>query len=103
MKKIFTLPAAFMSMLIITSSLCYAQNANTSLSNLASPTAVNQHILPDGNNKRNLGSFNRSWRALYLDSEIYLKDYLFIHNKGKENTYVGQVAGASVTKGYYNS
>ena len=82
---------------------CYAQNANTALSNLASPIAVNQHLLPDANNKRNLGSFNKSWRSLYLDSEIYLKDYLFIHNRGDQNTFSGQSAGASLTTGMYNS
>jgi hypothetical protein len=102
MKNIFIFSVAFSLMQIISSSFCYAQNANTSLSNLAA-TSVNQHVLPDANNKRNLGSFNKSWRALYLDSEIYIKDYLFIHNKGVENTFTGQTAGASVTKGYYNS
>lgn len=43
-----------------------APGANTSLSNLDSPTAVNQDIVPDGGNTRDLGSESNPFKALYL-------------------------------------
>jgi len=77
--------------------------ANTSLSNLSSPTAANQHLLPDANNKRNLGSASKSWRILYLDSAIYLKDSLFIHRRGTNNTFVGENAGKATASASSNT
>ncbi|HYK43908.1 MAG TPA: hypothetical protein VEV83_01980, partial [Parafilimonas sp.] len=44
-----------------------AQSANTSLSNLVSPTAVNIDLLPNKDNKRDLGSSGKSWKDIHLD------------------------------------
>lgn len=38
--------------------------ANTTLSNLTSPVAVNQDILPDGSNSRNLGATSAFWAGI---------------------------------------
>ncbi|MEO8712390.1 MAG: hypothetical protein ABI405_09725 [Parafilimonas sp.] len=81
----------------------FTQNANTTLSNLTLPTAVNQHLLPKNNNTRDLGSASKSWRILYIDSSMYLKDFLFLHSKGLRNAFVGEKAGNAVTTGTDNS
>ncbi len=48
---------------------CFAQ-ANTSLSNLTSPTGVNVALLPASDNAIDLGSSGNSWKNLYLDGSI---------------------------------
>src|SRR6478609_2744094 len=98
MKKYFSLLGLLMAATI----LSYGQ-ANTSLSNLTSPTSVNQDLLPGGNNIRNLGSIAKSWKTLYIDGSIYLKDTLFLHTKGAYNTFIGMQAGKSTTTGTYNT
>jgi len=42
--------------------------ANQFLSNLTSPTAINQDLLPDSNHLRNLGSASNAWSSLYVDT-----------------------------------
>src|SRR6185436_11396329 len=42
--------------------------ANRNLNNLLSPTAVNQHLLPNANCSKDLGSLTKKWRYLYLCS-----------------------------------
>ena len=42
--------------------------ANTALSNLSSPTAVNQDLIPDASNTRDLGSSSAEWAALHVVS-----------------------------------
>ena len=44
--------------------------ANKTLSNLTSPTAVNQHLLPDGDEVEDLGHTSNVWRRLYA-KDIY--------------------------------
>jgi len=63
----------------LTASLCIAiiivkvtGQANTSLSNLTSPTAINVTLLP-GNNNKNLGSAAKSWKNLYVAGNSYVK------------------------------
>ncbi len=80
-----------------------AQSANIKLSNLTAPTSVNQNLLPDSNNTINLGSVSKSWRVLYIDNSIYLKDSMFLHNKGVQNTFVGNQAGFAITSGNNNA
>ena len=101
MKQIITHTASLMLFILFV----YAGfgQANTSLSNLSSPTAANQHLQPDANNKRNLGSASKSWRILYLDSAIYLKDSLFIHRRGTNNTFVGENAGKATASASSNT
>ena len=52
-------------LLLLTSQTVLSQ-ANRTLSNLRSPTAVNQHLLPNVSCTRNLGSNNFRWKNLYL-------------------------------------
>ncbi|HEX5150936.1 MAG TPA: tail fiber domain-containing protein [Parafilimonas sp.] len=87
---------------IAITSLSYGQ-ANTTLSNLVSPTAVNQSLIPNNNNGRDLGSAGKSWRSLYIDSNVYLRDVRFIHNTGKQNAFAGEGAGNVITKGKNNA
>jgi hypothetical protein len=68
MKKHFTL-SLFTAALAMSAT---AQNANTFLSNLTSPTAVNEHLLPQNNNTKNLGSSGKSWKNLYVAGRSYL-------------------------------
>jgi len=68
MKKHFTL-SFFIAALAMSAT---AQNANTFLSNLTSPTAVNEHLLPQNNNTKNLGSSGKSWKNLYVAGRSYL-------------------------------
>ena len=80
--------------------------ANQQLSNLVSPTAVNVNLLPNQDNKRDLGSAPKSWRSLYLDSSIFLGGVRFLTYKagtGVSNTAVGAVALQANTSGSYNT
>ncbi len=63
----------------LTLALCLAiaslqsfSQANTELSNLVSPTKINESLLPKQDGKKNLGSANKSWKNLYLDGNSYL-------------------------------
>jgi hypothetical protein len=90
---------------------CYAininaQNANRTLSNLSSPTAVNQSLIPGTNNTINLGSGGRgglNWNNLYLGHALYLDGDKTLHAPGKTNFFVGTNAGNSLPTGNYNT
>ncbi len=85
----------------MTQSPVHAQ-ANTSLSNLTSPTAVNQSLLPGTDNSKDLGSSSKSWKNLYLDGFLYLDGARFIANPGVANTLIGANTGISLTIGSNN-
>jgi hypothetical protein len=54
-------------LLIATSQTVFSQSsANRNLSNLTSPTSINQSLLPNSSCSRDLGSGSRKWRNLYL-------------------------------------
>ncbi len=91
-------------------SLCIATiafgQANTKLSNLVSPTAVNQHLSPSSNNTKDLGYTTYSWRNLYLRGDVYLDGIRFVSNgpaTGYSNTFLGFSSGKAITKGSYNT
>ena len=46
--------------------------ANKTLSNLDSPTALNQSLLPDTDNYYDLGSETKEWARIYIDTMAYL-------------------------------
>ncbi len=80
--------------------------ANTELSNLISPTRVNQSLLPNTDNIRNLGSANRSWKDLYVDGAVYLGGARFLAYKtgtGTGNTAVGSNVLNANTSGFSNT
>lgn len=64
--------------------------ANTSLSNLVSPTSINNSLLVDKNNAHNIGSLSKAWKNLYLDSAIYIDSSRFVFGIGIGNTAVGK-------------
>jgi hypothetical protein len=83
----------FLALTILYTSLNAQTSANTSLSNLTSPTKVNITLQPDKDNKRDLGSLNKAWRNLCLDSAIYIDSVRFIAFKtgsGGYNTAIGK-------------
>jgi hypothetical protein len=51
----------------------FGQSANSNLSNLTAPTAVNVPLLPQADSSIDLGSSARSWRNLFVDGRSYLK------------------------------
>ena len=61
-----------LSMCVAAATLQTMGQANTSLSNLVAPTAVNVALLPQGDNARNLGSALKSWKDFYVDGKSYL-------------------------------
>ena len=80
--------------------------ANTQLSNLVSPTKVNQNLLPNTDNTRNLGSGTRSWKDIYLDGSLYLTGLRFLSNGGNVfgfNVFIGGSAGLNTTTGIDNT
>lgn len=78
--------------------------ANTSLSNLAAPTAINADLLPDTISKRNIGSLAFSWKKIYLGGPVYVsnKRVLFCDTTNL-NTFISAQSGVSNTTGYSNS
>ena len=80
--------------------------ANTSLSNLVSPTAVNVNLLPSANNTKNLGSSTVGWKNLYLGGSVYLGGVRFLSTgsgSGNNNTAVGDSVLNANTTGYTNT
>src|SRR6476660_1493431 len=94
--------------------------ANKSLSNLTSPTAVNQSLIPNQANNRDLGSPTRPWRNLYLANAIYIGPNRFIaipfsaasiaigflslaNTTGNLNTAIGYQALTAATTGSGNT
>lgn len=71
---------------------CAQQNicaqANTNLSNLTAPTAVNVNLLPGGDSLKNLGSETKSWKDIYFSGSIFSKG-LRVINFGSTNTALG--------------
>jgi hypothetical protein len=52
--------------------------ANRELSNLVSPTKVNQSVIPITTNSKDLGTISMSWRSTYLAGSIYLDGKRFL-------------------------
>lgn len=86
---------------------CYAINsnaqANQKLSNLTSPTAVNQSLLPGTNNTINLGSISQRWKNIHLGNALYLKGSLTLHTPGTANFFAGGFAGNVLVTGIANT
>ena len=63
--------------------------ANTSLSNLASATAVNHSLVAGSNNSLSLGSSTIGWRNLYLTNGFYINNTLVFATPLKSNIAIG--------------
>ena len=81
--------------------------ANRQLSNLLSPTKINQGLIPITTNSKDLGTISMSWRNTYLTGSIYLDGKRFLTNgSDSTNIFVGTDAGnkRSVSRtGSYNT
>ncbi|HRG29236.1 MAG TPA: tail fiber domain-containing protein [Chitinophagales bacterium] len=88
------------TVIVNTGDLNPADDANIALSNLSS-TAINQSLIPDGNNTRDLGNTAASWKNIYTDETIYFDDNKFISNIGG-SVFTGVNAG-NVNAGANNS
>jgi hypothetical protein len=76
MKKKFNYSTSVSCIVVFGVNTSYVQ-ANQLLSELTSPTAVNVHLLPDKNNKTQLGNTAKSWQSLYLDTAAYIGGIAF--------------------------
>jgi hypothetical protein len=76
MKNSILLSANLVCALLFVNQQVTAQ-ANTSLSNLVSPTSVNQNLLPSSDNTKDLGSTSSSWKDGYFDGSAYVLTTLF--------------------------
>src|SRR5215203_5479322 len=90
------------TMSFFTFSFAFSQ-ANTNLSNLIAPTAVNVDLLPKSTNAWNLGSRTFGWKSIYTTGRYYINGGLFLHNKGIDNTFLGDSVGNAITTGKYNT
>ncbi|MBV9961586.1 MAG: tail fiber domain-containing protein [Parafilimonas sp.] len=87
----------------ITCSETILAQANQSLSNLTSPTKINQHLLPSQDNKRDLGNANKGWRNIYFTGSLRSGGYTVVSfDVNHINQFIGPLAGNSTTTGTYN-
>ena len=63
--------------------------ANTNLSNLASPTAINQDLLPSAGKLRSVGTASRGWNYIYIDTALFLGGARFLSAPARNNPAVG--------------
>lgn len=77
--------------------------ANTTLSNLVNPTAVNRDLLPNSTNALNLGDGSHNWKNIYMGSSYYLKNFRIIHAPGTTNFFIGRTAGNLTLTGTSNT
>ena len=91
MKKIYTITGIclmpfFMQQL-------HAQ-ANTELSNLATPTKINANLVPNNNNTKSLGSSNKGWKNVYMNGVLWRGGYTWLGGGVfTGNAFVGEQAG----------
>ena len=64
-----------------------ADNANKSLSNLASATAINSSLLPGTDSAISLGNSSMNWRNLFMKGGIYINQALTLHATGMKNIF----------------
>src|SRR6266496_684341 len=73
-----------------------AGQANRQLSNLITPTKVNQNLLPNTDNTKNLGSTAKSWKDVYIDGTLYLNGIAMARAQPfASETFFGWEAGNS--------
>src|SRR4030095_5291080 len=92
MKKVIYIIMSILLMLAMKQET--SAQADVQLSNLVAPTKVNVALLPDKDNKRNLGSTNKGWMDLYMRGIVWREGYTWlagVYYSG--NTFVGQSAG----------
>ena len=78
------------------------KGANTSLSNLVSPTSINQVLLPNVTNSLDIGSFSLGWRNIFASHSYYLSGSKVVDVTGTANTFLGNT-GNVVNTGTFNT
>jgi hypothetical protein len=81
--------------------LCHSQ-ANTNLSILVSPRAVNVTLLPGLSNARDLRSSVLGRKNLYLTGDFYLDSIKYIFDTGNASAFTGELSGNAMTTGSQN-
>jgi hypothetical protein len=71
-----------------------SNSANTSLSNLKAPTAVNVHVLPAADSSINLGSSSLNYRNIFFKGKLFQGSIPIMYNDTL-NTFIGQNAGSN--------
>jgi acetyltransferase-like isoleucine patch superfamily enzyme len=97
---------SFASVLFVLTVLCNLNSfgqANKSLSNLTSPTAVNKALLPGTDSTLSLGSGTLKWKSLYISNAVLLKNVLALYAPGTNNFFVGKNAGNQALTGQANT
>ena len=81
------------------------KGVNTTLSNLKTPTAVNQSLLPDTTNSIDLGSYSLQWRNAYLSGDALINGITIGVGSGNMplNLAIGYQALHFNTTGNYNT
>ena len=72
----------------------HAQGANRELSNLTGPTKINVPLIPESNNKKNIGSIGKSWKDFYMHGILWRGGYTWLAGGAYTgNTFLGEQAG----------
>lgn len=77
MKKSFLFIGIPIAIILTAFSARVWSQANTTLSNLVSPTSVNQSLFPSSDNTKDFGSTTLSWKNGYFDGSAYVLTTLF--------------------------
>jgi len=95
----------FFTLVFLLAAVCWVHRSsaqvNQQLSNLISPTAVNVSLVPK-NKSYNLGSLNKPWKKLYLDSAIYAGGTKFISIPVNNSIAIGTEALKAIEQGNAN-
>lgn len=85
--------------------LAIGNDANKTLSNLTSPTAINVSLLPGSPNINDLGSLSKPWKSLYTGSDVNLNGITVGkgNNNIQTNTTVGYNTLSVNTTGFENT
>ena len=103
MKKAILLIQFLACVILISITVNLNAQANKSLSNLTSPVAVNQHLLPNADNSKDLGSSTLGWGNIYFSNSLFLKGNLTLHSPGTDNFFAGPNAGNTSVTGQNNT
>ncbi|MFT3701911.1 MAG: tail fiber domain-containing protein [Agriterribacter sp.] len=77
--------------------------ANTSLSNLVAPVAINKDLTPGATNTYSLGTGSYNWKNIFIAGAYYLRNLRVMHAPGTYNLFLGFNAGSSTVTGAYNT
>jgi trimeric autotransporter adhesin len=93
------------SLIAVFTSFCIRSNAQADqyLSNLLSPTAVNQHLLPYKTSSYRIGGPELNWQSIYLQGAVYFRDSVALYAPGIANFFGGLQTGSPFLTGHSNA